>query len=115
MVLPANHWLYQLANVCLFFSFVSSDALFLRIVLAIAGLLFVLWGSVVLDTSLDTCLWNAVFLAINTIFAVKIIFSRRPIQFQRVEHERLYNVLFLNAMVPKMMLTECRVSLSTLD
>eukprot|EP00048_Salpingoeca_helianthica_P000317 m.40786 g.40786 ORF g.40786 m.40786 type:complete len:110 (-) comp10395_c1_seq1:454-783(-) len=93
MLLPPNHWLFQLANASLFLSYISYDLLFLRLVLAVAALLFLLWGALVLDYSLDTILWNLVFLVINLTFAVRIAYSRRPISFERIEHERLYKVL----------------------
>ena len=93
MLQPVNHWLFQVANSCLFLSFVSLDILLLRIVLAIGSLFFILWGALILDVSLDTVLWNSVFLALNTGFAVQIIYSRRPINFLRIEHEHLYQVI----------------------
>lgn len=102
MLLPANHWLFQLANASLFFSFISYDLLVLRVVLAVAALFFMLWGALILDYSLDTILWNAVFFLINLTFAVRIAYSRRPIHFDRIEHERLYKVLFAQTGMPRL-------------
>ena len=58
---PANHWLFQCANVCLLLSYSAKDVLILRILLMGAGVFFVLWGSTVLGVAIDTICWNAVF------------------------------------------------------
>ncbi len=91
-ILQPNSWLFQMANVCLFFSYISTDILILRIVLAIAALFFLLWGAIDLDVALDTCLWNGIFMLINTAFAIQIMYTRRPVRFARPEHEDLYTV-----------------------
>lgn len=54
--MAANHWLFQLANVFLFLSYLVPDLLFLRVALALAGISFVLWGALILKT-VDTVVW----------------------------------------------------------
>jgi len=53
-----QHWLFQLANVFLFLSYVIPSILALRLLLACAGLSFLLWGWLVLPFSIDTVIWN---------------------------------------------------------
>eukprot|EP00164_Ancoracysta_twista_P004225 GFYU01005690.1.p1 GENE.GFYU01005690.1~~GFYU01005690.1.p1 ORF type:complete len:518 (-),score=98.48 GFYU01005690.1:353-1906(-) len=96
VLLPANHGLFQAANSFLFLSYVSRDVLQLRLVLAFAAIFFMLWSGLILDFSLDTFLWNFVFGIINSIQAVLLIYQRRPIKFDRPEHEDLYENVFAN-------------------
>ena len=97
-ILPANHVLFQIANIFLFLSYLSVNLLYLRIVLALAGLFFAIWylallmhlitrAIFVLRISLDTALWNSVFMAINIYRAVQIIYKSRPIEFEDPDFE----------------------------
>jgi hypothetical protein len=50
----------------------------LRIVLMLAGLFFVLWGSLALSViALDTVIWNSLFCAINAARTAQLIWERR--------------------------------------
>jgi len=93
-LLPANSWLFQIANCFLAISYVVPDLLVLRICLACAGLCFTLWGGIVLNVSVDTVVWNAVFCIINSAKAVQLIILRRPIKFTEPEHEEIYKRVF---------------------
>lgn len=74
----ANHWLFQLANTCLLLSYASKDLLMLRIVLMLAGLFFVLWGSLALTVvALDTVIWNSIFCLINAARITQLVWERR--------------------------------------
>lgn len=92
---PPGHVLFQLANACLLLSYASKDVLMLRIVLMLAGLFFVLFGGLGMDTILlDTILWNGVLCLINAARALEIAWERRPIQFEKEEHETVFTELF---------------------
>lgn len=93
-VQSANHWLFQLANTFLLLSYASKDVLVLRVLLMCAGLCFMLWGAVVLSISVDTLVWNLIFTIINGLRGAQVAWSRRPIQFDRDEHEIIYAELF---------------------
>lgn len=101
--LPANHFLFQLANVCLVFSYFCPPSLngliALRFFLGLAGLFFALWGWLVL-CALDTFLWNLVFFVGNFTHLGYILFSRRPIKFSE-EMEGVYEKLFKPHGVPR--------------
>jgi hypothetical protein len=91
----ANHALFQCANACLFLSYLATDLLFLRFSLALASAFFVAWAIDVLDVSLDTALWNSVFLVLNVYKGAMIMYNRRPIVFDDEALEKLYENLFL--------------------
>jgi len=91
----AGHWLFQVANMFLMLSYVSKDLFMLRIVLMLAGFCFVLWGGVVLTkVAVDTVIWNSIFCVINAWRATELAWERRPIQFDREEHEKVYEEVF---------------------
>lgn len=76
-LLPANSWLFQVANFFLLLSYLSVNLMFLRVVLILASLSFVFWGAFLLvrccspkvpgSYSLDTILWNSVFTLLNAV------------------------------------------------
>jgi len=90
-----QQWLFQVANMFLFLSYSSRDLLMLRIVLMLAGLCFVMWGSLALPMiAIDTVIWNAIFCLINAVRASQLVWQRRPIKFDREEHEAVYAEVF---------------------
>ena len=92
---PAGHWLFQVANTFLLLSYASKDVLTLRVVLMLATLCFLLWGSIALAAlAVDTVIWNSIFCMINLFRVTQLIWERRPIQFDRDEHEEVYTALF---------------------
>ena len=67
----------------------------LRIVLMLAGFCFVMWGSLILTkVAIDTVIWNAIFCLINAVRASELVWQRRPIKFDREEHEIVYAEVF---------------------
>jgi len=98
-ILPPNVWIFHLANAFLLLSYLLTDILFLRICLALAGLCFTFWGALLLvpgAIALDTVIWNAIFVIINTLQAIRIIYSRRPIKFKEKIHESIFESVFLS-------------------
>lgn len=93
-VQPAGHWLYQLAQIFLLLSYLTTNLIALRSMLACAALCFTLWGALVLDISVDTTVWNALFFVINTIQTLLLLFKKRPIKFKFAPHEDIYREMF---------------------
>eukprot|EP01126_Amoeba_proteus_P039587 TRINITY_DN4188_c1_g2_i2.p1 TRINITY_DN4188_c1_g2~~TRINITY_DN4188_c1_g2_i2.p1 ORF type:complete len:255 (-),score=31.27 TRINITY_DN4188_c1_g2_i2:79-804(-) len=65
VVLPAGHWLFECANLILLLSYATPDLLRLRILLAAASVCFCFWAVFILKVSVDTLVWNFVFVLIN--------------------------------------------------
>lgn len=88
--LPINHLYFQLANTCLFLSYLAPAGLwgliYLRGVLAVASIFFALWGWVIL-CAFDTFLWNAFFTLINLVHGVYLLCSLRPVRFDKQVEE----------------------------
>lgn len=88
--LPINHIYFQLANTCLFLSYLAPAGLwgliYLRVVLAVASFFFALWGWVIL-CAFDTFLWNAIFTLINLVHGVYLLCSLRPVRFDKQVEE----------------------------
>ena len=64
--------------------------------LAIGCFFFALWGWVVL-CAFDTFLWNAFFTLINIVHGIVVLFSLRPVRFDKQVEEVSDNfVLFLS-------------------
>ena len=86
---PPSHWLFQLANCLLFVSYLSNNILALRLLLAAASLCFCLWGALILNISVDTTIYNAIFATINLTHAVIIIRHMLPVELP-TQLQRLY-------------------------
>lgn len=93
-VLPPNHWLFQLANLFLLLSYLATSILVLRTVLLGAGLCFALWGGLVLNVSVDTVVWNAVFVVLNAAQIARLLAERRPVSFGDDLLETVYREKF---------------------
>lgn len=92
--LPTNNWKFQVANSFLLLSYVGSDLLWLRVILATACAWYMIWAATFPPMMLmDTFLWNFVMMLINSRHAVLIFYSQRPLTFD-VLHETLYKNLF---------------------
>ncbi len=61
----ANALLFQIANAFLFLSYISINLLYLRIVLLLASVSFIVWAVVDLGVSIDTIVWNSIFFVLN--------------------------------------------------
>lgn len=88
--LPINHVYFQLANSFLFLSYLAPAGLYgllyLRLMLAIGSAFFAIWGWVIL-CAFDTFLWNAVFFLINLVHGIYILFTLRPVRFDKQVEE----------------------------
>lgn len=95
--LPANHFLFQLANICLVFSYLVPDTLnglfLLRFWLGSGGLFFALWAWLILCAP-DTLGWNLAFMILNYAhFLYLLIKIKRPRKFG-IDCEQAYTHLF---------------------
>lgn len=66
----------------------------LRFVLASASLCIFLWSLLILNISLDTCVWQGVFFIINIFHGSYLLWKLRPIKFKSQEFEDLYQQVF---------------------
>jgi hypothetical protein len=80
IILPHNHWLFQLANCLLFISYLVPSILALRLILSAACLCFTLWGLLILDISVDTTVYNGVFTIINFCQFLHLLYQRRYVK-----------------------------------
>jgi len=94
VILPAAHWLLQISNTLLLISYGFKSILYLRIVLALASLGFILWSVFVLRLALDTILWNTAFFVINTGHVAKLLYDMRDIKFDPDKHFVWENVFY---------------------
>ena len=101
-LLPINHWLFQCANFFLFLSYIATGLIQLRLTIMCASLFFMLWGLLILNTSLDTVLWNLGFFVCNAYMVTRLIYSRRPIAFDQAYHEEIYTRLFRSVGVSRL-------------
>ena len=95
--LSANHFLFQIANVCLAASYLAPDSLnglfMLRGALGLGGLFFALWGWWILCAP-DTFVWNVLFMVFNFGHLAYLIYKvKRPRRFSS-EAESVYIHLF---------------------
>ena len=94
--LPANNFLFQIANVWLVLSYLCPPTLngliYLRLSLGLAGLFLSLWGWLVLCAP-DTFVWNLLFFVGNFLHLGYIMFSRRTKTFAH-DMEILYYKIF---------------------
>ena len=94
--LPANNFLFQIANVWLVLSYICPPTLngliYLRLCLGLAGIFFALWGWLVLCAP-DTFVWNLLFFVGNFLHLGYIIFSRRSKCFVD-DMETIYDKIF---------------------
>tara|TARA_B100001105_G_C22381266_1_gene439778 strand:+ start:646 stop:1584 length:939 start_codon:yes stop_codon:yes gene_type:complete len=87
---PINRWDFQIANLCLLLSYVSSNIIYLRIVIGLACLWFVTWSMTIGSGALvDVAIWNYVMALINFGHAVKLFYDKRPIVFDEYR-EQIY-------------------------
>lgn len=73
-----NHWLFQVANGLLLFSYLQFGILWLRATLILASIAFIGWAIWILDIALDTVLWNALLGVINIILAIPLFLALIP-------------------------------------
>ncbi|CAG9327329.1 unnamed protein product [Blepharisma stoltei] len=94
-VLPANMWAYQIANACYFLSYVQWNQVYLRFVLTVGCIFFVIWGFLGLDNQVDIIIWNFGQACINLIHWILMV--RKKIVFNFGDPaEGLYQNVFKN-------------------
>ena len=96
---PANQFLYQLANLFLMLTYIVrpingiAGLIQMRVALTCAGLCFGLWGGTIV-CSLDCMLWNLAFVIGNACHLVYLIAKVWPTGFKRETQALLYENLF---------------------
>jgi len=96
VVLPANHWLWYVAQILLGMSFVATSLIVLRGLLACGFLLLLIWSIVELKVSVDSAVFSGVYMLINFFIMCKLLYARRHVQFD-AQREELYTSLFSSA------------------
>jgi len=90
-----NHFYFQLANVFLLLSYMAGGGIngliYLRIMLALGSVFLSIWGWLVI-CAFDTFLWNAVFTVINAVHALYLLFTLRPVRFDKNVEEVYRNI-----------------------
>ena len=76
-----------MANFLLLLSYLGWGLLWLRAVLILASVAFIVWGYLVLDAALDTILWNALLLVINVVLSVPLILAYVPVRMSKYQKE----------------------------
>lgn len=94
VVLPENAWLYQVAMSLYFVSYLSTNILVLRFVLASASICLIFWAAFDLAVSVDTIAWNGVFFIINLCHGSYILWQMRPVKFKSPVFEDVYSKTF---------------------
>ena len=74
-----QHWLFQVANALLLLSYLQFGLLWLRLVLILASVAFIVWGIWILNIALDTVLWNLILLIINAVLAIPLFLKMLPV------------------------------------
>lgn len=95
--LPANQFLFQLANIFLVFTYFAqpnglSGLVQLRVALTLAGLCFGIWGGTVI-CSFDCMLWNSAFAVGNALHLLYLFVKLKPKRFEH-DHETIYETIF---------------------
>lgn len=92
--LPLNHIYFQLANFFLLLSYMASGGIngliYLRAMLALGSAFLAIWAWVII-CALDTFLWNAVFTVINAVHGAYLLYTLRPVRFDKQVEEVLVN------------------------
>ncbi|XP_055709636.1 blood vessel epicardial substance isoform X3 [Phlebotomus papatasi] len=91
-----HHLYYQLGNALMAVAFLAPGGpygqLWLRSVLVIGCVLMAMWGWLV-ECTVDAFIWAIVFLVINFIHVIVLLFRLRPVKFEK-EIESVYAALF---------------------
>jgi len=93
LIKPANHALWYVAQILLGGSFVIPDLLALRLCLAAGFFFLCVWSFHILDISLDSGLFAAIYCVINLTQAGFILYSRRDVKFDK-DREEIYTLYF---------------------
>lgn len=89
---PVSCWAHVCANLALLISYGQTDMLRLRLILTISTIFWLLFGSLCLSYSLDTIMWNAIFLILNLKLLIPLILDRLPINLTDEEQWVYWNI-----------------------
>jgi len=91
-----NHVYFQIANVFLLLSYMASGGIhgmiYLRLMLALGSAFLAIWAWLVI-CAFDTFLWNAIFTVINVVHGAYLLFTLRPVRFDK-QVEEVYRTIF---------------------
>ncbi|XP_066464068.1 blood vessel epicardial substance isoform X1 [Eleutherodactylus coqui] len=98
-----HHLVFHLANVCFALGLVIPTTLnlhmiFLRALLSLGCSFFIIWAALY-RCALDILIWNAVFLGINSMHFVYLVYKKRPIKIEK-ELKGIYHKMFEPLHVP---------------
>uniref|UniRef100_A0A2C9JCL8 POPDC1-3 domain-containing protein n=1 Tax=Biomphalaria glabrata TaxID=6526 RepID=A0A2C9JCL8_BIOGL len=85
--MDAQHTLFQLANLCAAVSLLTPSSfrhhlLFLRCLLLISFLLFILWAGL-FECMLDVLVWNCLFFAVDLVHIIILVYTNIPSRFNK--------------------------------
>lgn len=98
--LPASHFLFQIANVFIFLSYIQLNLIGLRLTLLIGSFFYGLWALIILEISGDTFLWNVCHIIINAALVIPLIVNAWPVRL-RGEEKDIYTKYFKNNLSKK--------------
>ncbi|KAJ7418118.1 Blood vessel epicardial substance [Willisornis vidua] len=98
-----HHLVFHVANICFAVGLVIPTTLnlhmiFLRGLLTIGCALFIIWATLY-RCALDIMIWNSVFLVVNLLHFIYLVYKRRPIKIEK-ELSSLYKRMFEPLHVP---------------
>ncbi|KAM4694516.1 popeye domain-containing protein 1 isoform 2-T3 [Discoglossus pictus] len=98
-----HHLVFHLANACFAVGLVIPTTLnlhmiFLRAMLSLGCSFFIIWGAL-FRCGLDIVIWNAVFLTLNIMHFIYLVFKKRPIKIEK-QLKGLYQRMFEPLHVP---------------
>jgi hypothetical protein len=91
VILPPNHWFYQVAQLLFVMSYIPVNLLYLRLCLLGATFFITIWCIFVLAISLDGAIWNGFQTCVNLTLLVLMFTDRIPITYSK-SGERLSRV-----------------------
>ncbi|KAF7253717.1 Blood vessel epicardial substance [Varanus komodoensis] len=98
-----HHLVFHMANICFAVGLVipttyNLHMIVLRVMLTIGCALFIIWATL-FRCALDIMIWNSVFLIINLLHCIYLLYKRRPIKIDK-ELSSLYKRMFEPLHVP---------------
>lgn len=87
VILPLNHWLFQVASIFFCLSYVQAGLLWLRVCLLIATSCLALWAWFILAVAIDTFMWNLIQCSINIVMLGLLMYERLPVSFDQLTED----------------------------
>lgn len=84
---PVNHWLFQIGNILSIISYIQIDIMYLRIMMMVTDVCFIVYGVFIIYIAIDSVIWNVLLATINIVLLIPIIKQRLPIKFTKHEME----------------------------